>query len=286
MSIKFSDVFYTYNPKTPLRQDALNGISFEIKSGSFTALVGHTGSGKSTIVQHINALLHPQKGMVEVDGFLNSSDKKENKKYKKKVPELRKHVGLVFQFPEYQLFEESVLKDVCFAPKNFGMSEDEAKEAAKHALSEVGLDESFYERSPFELSGGEKRRVAIAGILAFKPEVLVVDEPTAGLDPNGAKQMMDLFQKVHKQGTTIVLVTHDMNLVLSYCDEVIVMDAGKVVEIASPKKLFQEDIERFSLETPLLYKFAKSLKAKGMEIDLEKIDCLDDLLDAIAGVKK
>lgn len=286
MPIRFQDVFYTYNPKSPLSQDALNGVSFEIQSGSFTALVGHTGSGKSTIVQHINALLHPQKGLVEVDGFINSSDKKANKKQRKKVPVLRKHVGLVFQFPEYQLFEETVEKDVAFAPRNFGSSEEESIKAAHAALEKVGLGENFYKRSPFELSGGEKRRVAIAGILAFNPDVLIVDEPTAGLDPNGARQMMDLFKKIHEQGTTIVLVTHDMNLVLSYCDSVIVMKNGEVARIEEPKKLFQEDIESFSLETPLLYKFAQNLKKKGLDIDIEKVLSLDDLLNQIKELRK
>lgn len=286
MPINFDDVFYTYNPKSPLSQDALNGVSFEIETGSFTALVGHTGSGKSTVVQHINSLLHPQKGSVTVDGFLNSSDKKYNKKQRKKMPELRKHVGLVFQFPEYQLFEETVEKDVAFAPKNFGDKEDVALEKAHKALEKVGLDESFYKRSPFELSGGEKRRVAIAGILAFEPDVLIVDEPTAGLDPNGARKMMGLFKKIHEAGTTIVLVSHDMNLVLAYCDSVIVLDKGKVVRIDKPSNLFKEEIEQYSLETPLLYKFAQDLVKKGMPIELENVHSIDDLLEEIRKHKK
>lgn len=285
MPISFDNVFHVYNPKTPLAAAALNGVSFEVEDGSFVALVGRTGSGKSTIAQHINALLHPSSGTVKVNDFINSSDKKSNRKNKKKVPELRRHVGLVFQFPEYQLFEQTVEKDVAFAPKNFGLKEDEALEAAHKALEQVGLDESFYQRSPFELSGGEKRRVAIAGILAFKPEVLIVDEPTAGLDPAGAKMMMSLFEQVHQQGTTIILVTHDMNLVLSYCDQVIVMDQGKVAEIAKPAELFKEDIEQYSLETPNLFKFVRGLKEKGMPLDFESVRDLDTLLDQIVAYR-
>lgn len=286
MAIDFQHVFFTYNPKTPLAANALRDVNFTIEKGSFTALVGRTGSGKSTIAQLINSLLHPSDGLVKVDDFINSSDKKENKKFKKKIPELRRHVGLVFQFPEYQLFDQTVEKDVSFAPKNFGMNEEEALEAAHEALKQVGLDESFYERSPFELSGGEKRRVAIAGILAFKPETLIIDEPTAGLDPAGAKMMMDLFEKVHEQGTTIILVTHDMNLVLSYCDKVIVMEDGSVAKIAKPSDLFQEDIEQYALETPDLYRMVKKLKERGMPLDFSKIHDLDSLLDEIISCRK
>ena len=235
MPIIFRDVCYSYTDKNPMDHLALSHLSFTIETGSFTALVGRTGCGKSTLVQQINALFHPLSGEVEVDGYLNSSDKK---KRTKKNKELRKKVGLVFQFPEYQLFEESVLKDVVFGPKNFGASKEEALAAAKEALALVGLDESFYERSPFELSGGEKRRVAIAGILACHPEYLIVDEPTAGLDPKGSQEMMDLFEDIHRKGTTIILVTHDMNLVLRYCDRVLVLEDGKLVADDKPSAFF------------------------------------------------
>lgn len=283
MAINFKDVFYVYNKKTPLETEALNGVSLSIAKGSFTALVGRTGCGKSTLVQHINALLSPSEGEVEVDGWINSSNKKKRSKH---VRELRKHVGLVFQFPEYQLFEETVEKDVAFAPKNFGSSEDEALKAAHEALSEVGIDESFYKRSPFELSGGEKRKVAIAGILAFHPDVLVVDEPTAGLDPLGAKSMMALFKKIHEEGVTVVLVTHDMNIVLSYADHVVVLDSGRVARITDPVSLFGDDIEAFSLETPLIYRLVKDLKAKGAPLDLEKIKDIPSLADQIVRIEK
>ena len=265
MPIRFSDVFYTYNPKTPLASEALNGVSFEIEDGSFTALVGRTGCGKSTLIQHINALLVPAAGEVVVGEFVNSADKK---KRSKKLYQVRRKVGLVFQFPEYQLFEENVEKDVAFAPKNFGASKEEALAAA------------------FELSGGEKRRVAIAGILAFHPDILVVDEPTAGLDPRGASEMMDLFETVHKSGTTVILVTHDMNLVLSYADKVIVLDHGKIAKISDPVSLFKEDIEQYSLETPLIYSFVKRLQAKGVDIELGQAKDVESLAAQLADIKR
>lgn len=275
MPIDFSQVTYVYSPKTPLQFQALKGIDLHIEDGSFVALVGRTGCGKSTLVQHINALLTPSTGEVRVDGFVSTPDKK---KRTKKMSPLRKEVGLVFQFPEYQLFEENVLKDVSFGPKNFGRSKEEAIADAKEALSLVGLGKEFYDRSPFELSGGEKRRVAIAGILAIHPKYLVVDEPTAGLDPLGAKEMMDLFDEIHRQGTTIILVTHDMSLVLKHCDRCIVMKDGKIAKICTPIELFEGDLEEYSLQIPPFFEFAKKLKEGGLDIDLAK--CLD--VDSLA----
>ena len=283
MPIIFRDVCYSYTDKNPMDHLALSHLSFTIETGSFTALVGRTGCGKSTLVQQINALFHPLSGEVEVDGYLNSSDKK---KRTKKNKELRKKVGLVFQFPEYQLFEESVLKDVVFGPKNFGASKEEALAAAKEALALVGLDESFYERSPSELSGGEKRRVAIAGILACHPEYLIVDEPTAGLDPKGSQEMMDLFEDIHRKGTTIILVTHDMNLVLRYCDRVLVLEDGKLVADDKPSAFFQQDMDRYSLETPALYRFLQGLEAKGLKLEQDGITDVDSLAEAIVKARK
>ena len=283
MPIIFRDVCYSYTDKNPMDHLALSHLSFTIETGSFTALVGRTGCGKSTLVQQINALFHPLSGEVEVDGYLNSSDKK---KRTKKNKELRKKVGLVFQFPEYQLFEESVLKDVVFGPKNFGASKEEALAAAKEALALVGLDESFYERPPFELSGGEKRRVAIAGILACHPEYLIVDEPTAGLDPKGSQEMMDLFEDIHRKGTTIILVTHDMNLVLRYCDRVLVLEDGKLVADDKPSAFFQQDMDRYSLETPALYRFLQGLEAKGLKLEQDGITDVDSLAEAIVKARK
>lgn len=283
MPINFHDVSFIYNRKSPLEYEALKDVSLDIENGSFVALVGRTGCGKSTLIQHINALLNPTSGEVKVDDFCNSSDKK---KRTKKTKELRRHVGLVFQFPEYQLFEDTVEKDVAYGPKNFGMKGPEALEEAHKALRMVGLDESFDKRSPLELSGGEKRRVAIAGILAYRPSYLIIDEPTAGLDPAGALVLMDLFEKIHQEGTTIILVTHDMNLVLRYCDKVIVMDQGKIARISTPVELFSEDMERFSLETPLLYSFITQLKQKGTKLDEGKIVDCQTLAKQIASNKE
>ena len=279
MSVKFNKVFFTYSPKSPFEYEALRDINLDLESGKFIALVGKTGSGKSTLVQHINSLIHPTSGTIDIDGFINSSVKKERTK---DIKGLRKHVGLVFQFPEYQLFEESVEKDVAFGPKNVGMKEEEAIEKAHQALAKVGLGKSFYDRSPFELSGGEKRKVAIAGILAMEPKILVVDEPTAGLDPAAAKDTMSLFKKINEEGTTVILVTHDMDLVASYCDEVVVMENGKVEAQCSPSKLFGRDLSEYSLQNPHIFDFALRLKKRGIDLDMSSIRTTEDLAKAIA----
>ncbi len=283
MPIRFENVTYVYNPKTPEPVEALDDISLEIEEGSFTALIGRTGCGKSTLVQHLNALLNPSKGTVYIDEFVNSFDKK---KRDKKLRPLREKVGLVFQFPEYQLFEETIEKDVAFGPKNFGDSEEVALQKAHEALNLVGLGEDFYKRSPFEISGGEKRRVALAGVLAMHPKYLVVDEPTAGLDPLGAKDLMELFTKVHEAGSTIILVTHDMDLVLGYCSDVFVLDHGKVALKGKPNDLFGQDVSRFSLHTPAIYDFAARLQKDGFDIEKSQLNSVDDLAKAIAKGRK
>lgn len=279
MSVKFSNVFYTYSPKSPFEYQALKDINLEFEEGKFIGVVGKTGSGKSTLIQHINALITPTSGSVIVDEFVNSSNKKERTKVLKP---LRKHVGLVFQFPEYQLFEETVEKDVAFGPKNFGAKNEEALEKARKAILRVGLNETFFERSPFELSGGEKRKVAIAGILAMEPKVLVVDEPTAGLDPAAARETMSLFKEINKDGVTVILVTHDMDLVASYCDEVVVMDEGKVFTKCAPSELFGRDLTQYSLQNPHIFDFALSLKEHGFEIETSSLKTTEDLAKAIA----
>lgn len=278
MPIDFSKVTFVYNRRSPFQYEALHEVNLHLDEGKFIALVGRTGSGKSTLIQHLNALLSPTEGDVTIDEFVNSSDKH---KRSKKLKDLRKKVGLVFQFPEYQLFEETVEKDVAFGPKNFGYTKDLSTQLAHESLTTVGLDASFYERSPFELSGGEKRKVAIAGILALDPDILVVDEPTAGLDPEAARETMELFEKIHQRGKTIILVTHDMNIVSQYAEEVVVMDNGKVAEVGTPEEIFSHPISQYSLEMPLLYETARQLNEKGYKLDEKKIKNIDDLASAI-----
>ena len=281
MAIKVSDLFYVYNPKSPNITNALNGVSLTIEENSFVAFVGETGSGKSTLIQNLNALLIPSQGQVEVDDYIITPKKKKNKNIK----QLRKHIGLVFQFPEYQLFEETVEEDVAFGVKNFGLKGDEALKKAHQALLSVGLDESYFKRSPFELSGGEKRRVAIAGILAIEPDILVLDEPTAGLDPKGVNEIMSLVSQMHKDGKTIILVTHDMDIVLKYCQKVFVLNKGKLAFEGDPYQLFALNNEELSIEVPALYELARKLNDKGLKLDIESIHSLDDFVKQYMGDK-
>ena len=281
MPINFKNVFYTYSDKTPFRHEALKGVTLSIKDGSFTCIVGQTGSGKSTLIQQINGLLIPSSGSVEINGFTVEH----NRKALKKLHNLRKEVGVVFQFPEYQLFEETIEEDVAFGPMNFGVKKEEAIEIAHKCLKKVGISEEFYKKSPFEISGGEKRRIAIAGILALQPKVLVLDEPTAGLDPKGTKEILSLFKSLNLEGTTIVFVTHDINIVYEYASDVIVMHDGSVVFEGTPDLLFKEDVEKYSLETPLIQKVVNMCLEKGLKIDVSKIHNVDDLVKEIARVK-
>ena len=282
MSIKVENVSFTYSKKTPNSYEAVHNVSLEIKKNSITGIVGHTGSGKSTLVQMFNGLLKPEKGRVIVDDFVISSDTKKIKN----VKQLRKHVGLVFQFPEYQLFDETVEKDVSFGPKNFGMNEKEAIEKAHEALSMIGLGESYYKRSPFELSGGEKRKVALAGILAIEPEILILDEPTAGLDPKSSQEVLNLIANLHKQGKTIVIITHDMDLLFKYCEHVILLKDGEVAFDGEPNKLFSGDIDNLSIDVPKIYQFLDILKKKGLDLSKENIRSLEELVDIISKRKK
>ena len=279
MRLSFNHVDFFYGDKAPNLFQALNDINCDIKEKSFTCIVGHTGCGKSTLIQQLNGLLIPTKGSVFAGDFVVSNNKKERTK---KLRPLRKKVGIVFQFSEYQLFENTVEEDVAFGPLNFGVSKDDAIKLAHENLKKVGIDESFYKKSPFDLSGGERRRVAIAGIMAMQPEVIVLDEPTVGLDPRGVKEMMSLFKKLHEQGATVVLVTHDMNLVYGYATDVIVMDHGKIVYQGVPNELFNQSVDVYSLETPLMTKLIQELEAKGYKFDLSKIDCLDDVVEAVS----
>lgn len=279
--IKFENVFYTYSANSPFAYEALNDVNLTINPGSFTCIVGKTGCGKSTLIQQLNGLLFPSKGKVIVDDFVISSKRKERTK---KLQPLRKYVGIVFQYSEYQLFEESVEEDVAFGPMNFGFNKDEALKIAHEALAKVGIKEDYYKKSPFDLSGGEKRRVSIAGILALKPDILVLDEPTAGLDPLGAKEILSIFEQLNKNGTTIILVSHDMNIVFKYASDVVVMDDGKIIRVSKPQELFLEDVEKYSLETPLLAKVVHKLIDKGYKLDLSKIRDLDSLIEELSHV--
>ncbi|WP_423188321.1 energy-coupling factor ABC transporter ATP-binding protein [Alkalibacterium sp. f15] len=260
MDIGFQDVGYTYQKGTPFESKAIYDINLSIKNGSFTAIVGHTGSGKSTVLQHLNALKKPTEGVVTI-GDRVITRMSENKGLKS----LRKKVGIVFQFPEAQLFEETVGKDIAFGPKNFGMTEKEGLEKARELLPIVGLDETFLERSPFDLSGGQMRRVAIAGVLAMEPEVLVLDEPTAGLDPQGRKEIMDMFHSLYKnKGLTIVLVTHQMDDVAAYADHMIVLGGGTVMKEGHPRDIFKEAgwLASMQLGVPSTVRFAHELEEK------------------------
>lgn len=272
MPIKFEQVYFTYQENTPLESKAITDINLEINDGEFVSLVGHTGSGKSTLIQQINALLKPTSGRVISGDFVIDAKEKKVKNLK----QLKQYAGIVFQFPEYQLFEETVLKDVSFGPKNFGENEEDSIKKAKQALKLVGIDESLFDKSPFELSGGQKRRVAIAGIIALNPKVLILDEPTAGLDPQGEKEIMELFNKIYSNGTTIIMVTHNMDNVLKYSNRVIVMEKGKVVCDKKPLELFSEDnlYEQYNIDEPLVIKFGKQLIKGGLNINLENVkDC-------------
>jgi energy-coupling factor transport system ATP-binding protein len=269
MIIDVEKLSYEYSPNSVFAYHALKEVTTSIKEGSFTAIVGATGSGKSTLVQHFNALVTPTGGSLTVDGKkINANEKA------KELKPLRKKVGLVFQFPEYQLFEETILKDVMFGPLNFGVSQLEAQEIAQESLQRVGLDSSFYERSPLELSGGQKRRVAIAGILALKPKILVLDEPTAGLDPEGSASMMSLFQDLNRANTTIVMITHDLNHVLNYASDVIMLDQGKVVFEGSKDDFFNEtDLhEGYGLVKPPLLALRDLLKEAKIAFDQHTLD--------------
>ncbi len=260
MDITFKHVSYTYQPNTPFAHHALKDISFHIPSGSFTAIIGHTGSGKSTLIQHLNGLLTPTVGEVEIGDYSLSSQKK-----LKEMKELRSKVGVVFQYPEHQLFEETVEKDIAFGPENFGVPERTTKKRIHEILPKVGLPIELLERSPFELSGGQMRRVAIAGVLASKPQVYVLDEPTAGLDPKGQKEMMDMFFQLHKEEQiTTVLVTHSMEDALQYSDYLIILNKGEKYMEGRPEEILtqEEALQKVHLQVPESIQFLKNYNAR------------------------
>ncbi|MBL4954587.1 energy-coupling factor ABC transporter ATP-binding protein [Neobacillus sp. YIM B02564] len=268
MDISLSHVDYRYQANTPFERLAIQDVSIEIPSGTYLAIIGHTGSGKSTVLQHLNALLIPSEGTVTI----GDREIKAHQKNKDLRP-VRQRVGIVFQFPEHQLFEETVEKDIIFGPMNFGVSEAEAKKRARIALKQVGLTEEILDKSPFDLSGGQMRRVAIAGVLAMDPDVIVLDEPTAGLDPRGRKEIMDMFYALHNERKlSTILVTHSMEDAARYADQIVIMQQGKVVKKGSPEEIFSapQDLMQMGLDVPEVVRFQLKLEEKG-NIKLEKI---------------
>ncbi|MFL6559200.1 MAG: energy-coupling factor ABC transporter ATP-binding protein [Bacillus sp. (in: firmicutes)] len=282
MDISLKHVDYRYQVNTPFERLAIEDVSIDIPSGVYMAIIGHTGSGKSTVLQHLNALLQPTKGTVAI-GEHEIKALQKNKNLKK----VRQKVGIVFQFPEHQLFEETVEKDIIFGPLNFGVSETEAKERARVALKQVGLEEDILNKSPFDLSGGQMRRVAIAGVLAMEPDVIVLDEPTAGLDPRGRKEVMDMFFSLHKERKlSTILVTHSMEDAARYADQIVIMQQGKVVKKGTPEEIFSAPTElvEMGLDVPEVVRFQLKLEEKlGMK--LEKIFLtIDELSTAVTKV--
>ena len=267
MSIKLEHVNYVYGEGTAYEKHALKDMNLEIPDGQFVGIIGHTGSGKSTLIQHLNGLIKATSGVIYYNGENIYAEGYSMKK-------LRSHVGLVFQYPEYQLFEADVLSDVCFGPKNLGLSEEEVKMRSLEALHQVGLKEKYYDKSPFDLSGGQQRRVAIAGILAMQPEVLILDEPTAGLDPKGRDDILDQIAKLHKErGITVILVSHSMEDVAKYVDRIVVMDHGCMKFDGEPKKVFEhyKELESIGLSAPQVTYVMQDLKEKGLDVDVHAI---------------
>ena len=279
MSIEVRNLSHIYGEGTIFEQYALKNVDLTIGDGEFIGLIGHTGSGKSTLIQHLNGLLRASSGDILYNG---ESIYREGYSMK----ELRSHVGLVFQYPEHQLFEVDVFSDVCFGPKNLGLSQEEVEARAKEALTLVGLDESFYKQSPFELSGGQKRRAAIAGVLAMKPEVLILDEPTAGLDPQGREDVLGLVAKLHRErGMTVILVSHSMEDVARYVSRLVVMNHGEKVFDGTPKEVFRhyKELEAIGLAAPQITYVVHALKEQGIPID-EDITTVEEARDAILAI--
>lgn len=263
MSIVLENVSYTYSPDTAYEIHALKQVSLEIRDGQFIGLIGHTGSGKSTLVQHLNGLVKATSGHIYFDGEDIYSENYDMRR-------LRSKVGLVFQYPEHQLFEVDVLSDVCFGPKNQGLSQEEAEKRAREALRMVGISEEYEKQSPFDLSGGQKRRVAIAGVLAMEPEVLILDEPTAGLDPRGRDEILDQISLLHKErGITVILVSHSMEDVAKYVERIIVMNQGEVMYDDVPREVFRhyKKLESVGLAAPQVTYIMHTLKDRGFDAD-------------------
>lgn len=282
MSIKINDLTFTYNPNSPFESKALKNVNLEIGEHEFIGLIGHTGSGKSTLVQMLNALLLPTSGTVEIDG-VSTTSKAHNLK------DIRQKVGLVFQYPEYQLFEETIALDIAFGPKNLGLDEKEVEERARESMELVGLDyETMKDESPFDLSGGQKRRVAIASVLAMKPKYLILDEPTAGLDPSGRDNILKEIKELYNRddNLTIIIVSHSMEDVAKLSDRVIVMHLGEVFADDSPRKVYarDEELEEIGLDVPQITKATRLLKEKGYNFE-DTVITVEEALEAILKIK-
>ncbi|MCE6056508.1 energy-coupling factor transporter ATPase [Mycoplasmopsis agalactiae] len=296
MQITVKDLVHTFLAKTPYELNAIDNINVTIKQGEFVGVIGQTGSGKTTFIEHLNALLLPSAGSVEwvfendkinhktgeKEKFMESFVIKPTRRKKvKKAKDLRKRVGVVFQFAEYQLFEETIEKDIAFGPRSFGVSKSEALERAAKYIKLVGLDESFLKRSPFELSGGQKRRVALAGILAMEPDFIIADEPTAGLDPVGVIEILNIFKELHKQGKTVIIVTHDLDNVLEYTERVLAFKDGQIVKDGDTHDVLRdtEFLKNNYMEPPKLLDFVSKLEAKGIKVP--RVTSIDELASFI-----
>lgn len=281
MSLEVRHLTHIYNQGTAMESCAVKDVSFTLEDGDFVGVIGHTGSGKSTLIQHLNGLEQPTEGTVLYNGediFAEGYDLKA----------LRGKVGLVFQYPEYQLFEETVLKDVMFGPLNMGRTREEAESLARESLKSLGLDESYLSRSPFELSGGEKRRAALAGILAMEPDVLILDEPTAGLDPKARLEMLELVKRLHKEkGISVLLVSHSMDDVAEYADKILVMNNAELKFYDTPKEVFKhrDELLSYGLDVPEITEIAHELRKSGFDVP-EDISTIDEAVEAILRVMK
>ena len=284
MSIELKNVMYTYSPGTAYEIHALKNINLSIPDGQFIGVIGHTGSGKSTLIQHLNALIRPTSGVITYNGEDIWGEKYDRRK-------LRSEVGLVFQYPEHHLFENDVLSDVCFGPMNQGLTREEAEVEAKKALQQVGFKEKNYGKSPFELSGGQKKRVAIAGVLAMNPKILILDEPTAGLDPKGRDDILDQIAELHKmRGITIILVSHSMEDIAKYVERLIVMNHGEAVFDDTPKNVFShyKELEKMGLAAPQITYIMHALKEKGLAVDADATtvgEAKNSILQALKSVR-
>lgn len=287
MSVIVKNLTYIYDEGMPFASKAIDDISFEIKDNDFVGLIGHTGSGKSTLIQHLNGLLKPSSGQIIVNGF-NITDKDLN------LTEIRKRVGIVFQYPEYQLFEETVEKDIAFGPGNLGLDEEEISKRVRKSMEAVGLDyETYKDKSPFDLSGGQKRRVAIAGVIAMNPEVLILDEPTAGLDPGGRDEIFNLIKKLHHDNNiTIILSSHSMDDMAKLAQTIIVMNHGKIEFMGTPREVFTSHADRLreiGLDVPQVLELATKLRKKGFDIRPDVLtveEIKDEILKVMRGRKK